>query len=66
MPQQAGAGSDEQVLPDPQSSLLRQGLVEMMEVVEKAEVVEEELLEEIGPFSIFIIFDFISQYIITN
>ena len=56
------------MLPDPQSSLLRQGRVEEgeMEVVEKAEVVAEELLEEIGPFSILILFDFISQYIITN
>ena len=55
------------MLPDLQSSLLRQPLVKgKMEVVEKAEVVEEELLEEIGPFSILILFDFISQYIITN
>ena len=54
-------------MPDLQSSLLRQPLVKgKMEVVEKAEVVEEELLEEIGPVSILILFDLISQYIITN
>ena len=50
------------MLPDPQSSLLRQPLVEEgvegeMEEVEKAEVVAEELLEEI-------LFDLISQYIL--
>ena len=49
------------MLPEPQSSLLRQGQEEEgvegeMEVVEKAEVVAEELLEEI-------LFDLISQYI---
>ena len=57
------------MLPDPQSSLLRQPLVEEgvegeMEEVEKAEVVAEELWEEIGPFSILILFDLISQYIL--
>ena len=54
LPQQAGAGSGEQVLPDPQSSLLRQPLVEMVEEkVVDGEMEGVVVVEEIRPVNIF-------------
>ena len=53
LPQQAGAGSGEQVLPDPQSSLLRQLLVEMVEEKVDGEMEGVVVVEEIRPVNIF-------------
>ena len=54
LPQQAGAGSGEQVLPDPQSSLLRHVLeVEMVEEKVDGEIEGVVVVEEIRPVNIF-------------
>ena len=52
LPQQAGAGSGEQVLPDPQSSLLLHVLVVEEKVVD-GEMEGVVVVEEIRPVNIF-------------